>query len=55
MTFIFLLQEGHMDEEVSSSKPPTTSTTIHVPIEDYDFFEELPIDMQGEEDASQAL
>ena len=45
-----------MDEEGSSSKPPTTSTTLHVPAEDYDFFEELPIDMQREEeDASQAL
>ena len=57
MTFIFLLQEGHLDEEGSSSKPPsTTSTTLHVPVEDYDFYEELPVDMQSEEeDASQAL
>ena len=57
MTFIFLLHEGHLDEESSCSKPPsTTSTTLHVPIEDYDFYEELPIDMQREEeDASQVL
>ena len=54
MTFIFLLQEGHMDEEGSSSKPPTTATTF--PAEDSDFFEELPVDMQREEeDASQVL
>ena len=45
-----------MDEEGSSSKPPTTATTLHVPVEDYDFFEEQPVDMQREEeDASQAL
>ena len=57
MTFIFLLQKGHLDEEGSSSKPPSTiSTTLHVPTKDYDFYKELPIDMQREEkDASQAL
>ena len=45
-----------MDEEGSSSKPPTTGTTLHVPAEDSHFFEELPVDMQREEeDASQAL
>ena len=44
-----------MGEEGSSSKPPTTSTTLHVR-EDYDFFEELLVDTQREEeDASQAL
>ena len=54
MTFIFLLQEGHMDE--SSSKPPTTAATLHVPAEDNAFFEELPVDMQREEEeASQVL
>ena len=56
MTFIFLLQEGHTDEEGSSSKPPTFATTLHVPAEDYAFFEELPLDMQREEEeASQVL
>ena len=45
-----------MDEEGSSSGPPTTSTTLHVCAEEYDFFEELPVDTQREEeDASQAL
>ena len=56
MTFIFLLQEGHTDEEGSSLKTPTSATTLHVPAEDYAFFEELPVDMQREEEeASQAL
>ena len=46
-----------MDEESSCSKPPsTTSTTLHVCAKDYDFYEELPVDMQREEeDASQVL
>ena len=45
-----------MDEKGSSSKPPTTATILHVPREDYAFFEELPIDMKREEkEASQAL
>ena len=46
-----------MDEEGSSSKPPSiASSTLHVRVEDYEFYEELPVDMQREEeDAFQAL
>ena len=57
MTFIFLLQEGHLDEDSSSSKSPSTaSTTLHVHVEDFDFYEELHVNLQREEeDASQAL